>query len=362
MIKSLYIENFKGFEKLKAENLSRVNLFGGSNNIGKTSILEAIFAFHDRLSPDLFLKQYTWRGLIPPVKKRIEHEIWLPVFNEFDLNKTIKINLSYDDNQYEELTLRIDGEFQKPLSAQDIAVISKVPPSKSVSSNQFALHVIGFTNNDKSYESFHFFSNQGLTSQKKVVKVKNIPVVHFLSTRTYDPRQDSIRFGELMRNNKDELAVKALKIIDPRITKISPIPITENMTILHGDIGLLRQIPINYLGDGILRLLSYILAILTTQNGIILIDEIENGFHYTKHSDIWKLLFELAEEYNVQIFANTHSFEMVRAFNEACIETKRNNSYLELFRHHKDNLVMSNYLDSETLAYKIEANKPFRGE
>jgi len=362
MIKSINIENFKGFEKLKTDNLSRVNLFGGSNNIGKTSILEAIFAFHDRLSPDLFLKQYTWRGLIPPVKKRIEHEIWLPVFNEFDLNKTIKINLSYDDTLFEELSLRIDGDFQRPISAQDIAVVSKVSPSGSVSANQLALHVTGFTNNEKSYESFYFFSSQGLTSQKKIVKVKNIQSVHFLSTRTYDPRQDSIRFGELMKNNRDHLVVKALKIIDNRITKVSPIPISENMTILHGDIGLSRQIPINYLGDGILRLLSYILAILTTPNGIILIDEIENGFHYTKHVDIWKLLFELAEEYNVQIFANTHSFEMVRAFNDACINTKKDNSYLELFRHHKDNLIMANFLDSDTLRYKIENNKPFRGE
>jgi AAA15 family ATPase/GTPase len=362
MIKSIFIENFKGFEKLKVENVTRVNLFGGENNIGKSSILEAIFAFHDRLAPDFLLKQFTWRGLIPPIQSRTEYEVWLPIFRDFDLNKEVKINIGYEDKSFKELKIKIDKEYQRPISAQEITSIQRTSPSGSDSSKQYALHLTGYSNNDRSLESFYFFTNKGLQYEKRVGKERNIPIAHYLSTRTYNPKQDSLRFGELIKNNRDHLVLEALQIIDQRITKVNPIPISENLTILHGDIGLSRQLPINYLGDGILRLLSYILAILTSPNGIILIDEIENGFYYNKQVQIWKLLFELADKYNVQILASTHSYEMIKAFNLASKELGKDYSYVELFRNKKDSIIMSNQLDRSTLEYRLENNKPFRGE
>ena len=363
MITSLIVENFKGFEKLKTENLSRINLFGGSNNIGKTSVLEAIFAYYDRLSPDFFIKQFTWRGLVlMSVQNKKEHELWAPVFNNFDINKAIKINITLDKKFYEDLTIRIDKDFARPIPSQTISMFPDNSPSGSDSSNQSALHLVGNSNNEKSLDASYFFSGKNLQLVRRVMKVKNIPVAHFLSTRTFNPKQDSVRFGQLMTNNKDSLVVKALKIIEPRLTEISPVPISESVTILHGNIGLAKKIPISYMGDGVSRLLSYVLAILNSPNGIILIDEVENGFHYTKHEEIWKILFSLAEEYNVQVFANTHSFEMVKAFNNACINMDKNYSYLELFHHAKNQSVMTNYLDKDTLRYKIENSKPFRGE
>ena len=42
MIKDLYIENFRGFDKLKIDNIKKINFLVGKNNCGKTSVLEAI--------------------------------------------------------------------------------------------------------------------------------------------------------------------------------------------------------------------------------------------------------------------------------------------------------------------------------
>ena len=41
-INKIKIENFKCFDKLEVNGLSRVNLIGGKNNVGKTALMEAL--------------------------------------------------------------------------------------------------------------------------------------------------------------------------------------------------------------------------------------------------------------------------------------------------------------------------------
>jgi AAA15 family ATPase/GTPase len=362
MITSLIIENFKGFQKLKADNLSRINLFGGNNNIGKTSILEALFAYFDRLSPDFYIKELAWRGLVLlSTQNQKGHELWAPLFYNYDITKTIKLSLTIDKNFYENLEIKIDNDFSRSIGAQSVTLSPDSSPTESTS-NKLGLHLIGNSNHEKSLDTSYYFSGNKIQNFKKVIKVKNTIGAHYISYRTTNPAQDSVRFGKLITENKDSLVVKALSIIEPRLTDISAIPIAENLTVLHGNIGLPKKVPLNYLGDGMTKVLSYVLSIVSNPKSIVLIDEIENGIHYTKHEEIWKLLFSLAEEYDVQIFANTHSYEMVKAFNNACIDLDKNYSYLELFHHLKNQIVMSNYLDKDTLLYKIENGKPFRGE
>lgn len=48
------------------------------------------------------------------------------------------------------------------------------------------------------------------------------------------------------------------------------------------------------------------------QNGVLLIDEIDNGLHYSVMKEFWEKLDELAKQLNVQIVATTHNEEMMR--------------------------------------------------
>ncbi len=43
MIENIEIENFRGIRRGRIDGLSRVNLFFGKNNCGKSSLLEALF-------------------------------------------------------------------------------------------------------------------------------------------------------------------------------------------------------------------------------------------------------------------------------------------------------------------------------
>ena len=70
--------------------------------------------------------------------------------------------------------------------------------------------------------------------------------------------------------------------------------------------------PIGSYGDGMRRLLAISIALVATENGCLLIDEIDTGFHWTVMEDLWKLVAEAAQRSNVQVFATTHSFDCVK--------------------------------------------------
>lgn len=83
--------------------------------------------------------------------------------------------------------------------------------------------------------------------------------------------------------------------------------------MVYVDIGLTQLIPLGLFGDGVRRLLSIILSISNSKNGIVLIDELENGLHHSALEKTWKYIIELANNYNVQLFITTHNIETLKA-------------------------------------------------
>ncbi len=61
------------------------------------------------------------------------------------------------------------------------------------------------------------------------------------------------------------------------------------------------------------KLANIMVAIAQQPDGIVLIDEIENGLYHSKLSEVWKALLEFARHFNCQIFATTHSSECLKA-------------------------------------------------
>jgi AAA15 family ATPase/GTPase len=68
------------------------------------------------------------------------------------------------------------------------------------------------------------------------------------------------------------------------------------------------------------RLLNLVLYIANSSDGIILIDEIENGLHYSVMEGVWRAIGKAARDFDVQIFATTHSLECIRAAHRAFSE------------------------------------------
>jgi predicted ATP-dependent endonuclease of OLD family len=62
------------------------------------------------------------------------------------------------------------------------------------------------------------------------------------------------------------------------------------------------------------------LAMATASKGILLIDEFENGLHWRVQRELWAALGRAAQEFEVQIFATTHSRDCVGGFVSASKE------------------------------------------
>jgi predicted ATPase len=79
-------------------------------------------------------------------------------------------------------------------------------------------------------------------------------------------------------------------------------------------------IPIKSMGDGVFRALQIALTSFQSANGFFLIDEFENGLHYTVQEQIWDFIFKIAKQYNIQVFATTHSNDTVRSFLKVALD------------------------------------------
>ena len=99
-----------------------------------------------------------------------------------------------------------------------------------------------------------------------------------------------------------------------------------------------HPVPIGSMGDGMWRMMAMAIAIAHCKDGVLLIDEIDTGLHYTVMANMWRLVFGALKELNVQVFATTHSSDCIRSLAELC--------YLE-----------TDVADNVTLQ-RIESDKP----
>ena len=92
------------------------------------------------------------------------------------------------------------------------------------------------------------------------------------------------------------------------------------------DIGLKERIPINLLGDGARKMVSILTAIYNSKDGVVLIDEIDNGFHHSVMKDLWRILLSASQRNNTQVFATTHDLDSIIGLIRAAKETNTEGS------------------------------------
>jgi AAA15 family ATPase/GTPase len=153
-----------------------------------------------------------------------------------------------------------------------------------------------------------------------------------------------------------------LKVLDNRIVG-SEIDAPGGEPVLKLVLNDGQSFPVAMFGDAVRKITELILVALNTSNSMIFIDEIENGIHFTKHIELWKKLFEVIGD-DIQIFATSHSAEMIRAFNDAAYQTEYESKamYYEMSRSEKTQRIVVNPMNMEMLNYELLTNKSYRGE
>jgi AAA15 family ATPase/GTPase len=116
--------------------------------------------------------------------------------------------------------------------------------------------------------------------------------------------------------------INALRFIAPGVEglKLVSTPTSNGVRDLVVNVASTDEpLPLHSLGNGMWRILGIALTLMNAKDGILLIDEFENGLYYSVQPDLWRFIFRLSRRLDVQVFATTHSWDCIEAFQRGAI-------------------------------------------
>jgi hypothetical protein len=156
------------------------------------------------------------------------------------------------------------------------------------------------------------------------------PRLQYFAPRYSDPLVDADLFNQVqLAGGGEETLVRLLKVIEPRLLRLRYAKPTKQ-PLVFADVGMRSLIPTSQMGQAFCRLLTLYMEMLATPADVLLIDEIENGLHYSVLDDVWKGIASISETRDIQIFVTTHSEECISAAAKAA---PRNTTHG--FSHHR---------------------------
>jgi hypothetical protein len=316
ILESLEVRGFRGFRHLQIEHLGRVNLIVGKNNVGKSSLLEALRLYARRGSLALIWEllgerdesaPFSSRPTFPEVEERLDSLRYL-FFGRRDVRDFSKsIHIGPINSQDKKLSITMSL-----LVGNDSDEGPGPRLSTSIGNQSIASYSIGspterlFLLEPKGSIDCVFIAANGLTRGQ------------------VGELWDGISLTDLEKDVLD-----ALRIIAPGVERLSLVgdPAQRRTPIVKiKDIN--QPIPLRSLGDGMQRTLGIALALVNAKDGFLLIDEFENGLYYSVQPNLWRLIFEVARRLNVQVFATTHSWDCIEGFQKAASADKQTEGIL----------------------------------
>lgn len=317
-LKRIEIYNFRGIKKTHIEGFEQINFLLGNNNSGKTSVLEAIFLSVGINNPMLPIHINRFRNL-----RQTDEEDFRLLFYNLDYKNQPKLISCFNENDHTRIL-----ELIPRLRKKSNGALKKNQISDSINDSIYETRIdssivdgltLEFSIKEKhkplkKYTSEVFIEQSSITSKASEDFKEELNAVYIFPAAHY-PNLDT-RLEKLIVNKSHQSIVSILKIIDNSIQDIS----LGTNGMIYFDIGLERLIPVNLSGDGIKRILSILVTIADSKNGIVIIDEIDNGLHFSSQATLLRALLKASKEYNVQIFATTHNYETLKKLKEVLDE------------------------------------------
>jgi len=298
LISDVKIKKYKCFENFQANNLKRVNLISGKNNMGKTAFLEACYLVASSTQITHFL------FALAMIEKNRD-KLNLSITDEINIIEILQNNKAIIINSLNNINYRVIGDTFNPI----IIIFEK-------SKNTIFIDNFGFTNSElkEIYKAVQF-------------KDKDNEINKFLKNFNY-------------KNPK-------FKIID------------DKPYLKIGDDDEYHYI--GRYGDGIKHYISILCSLYACANGYLFIDEIENGIHYTIYDKLWEIIFKITQEQNIQVFITTHSKECIESYNRVSKKLNNLDMSFVEFGKNKQNNIVANVMTMEQLDKNLKLNNGIRG-
>lgn len=296
IITDMEIIGFRGIKRLKLDDLCRVNVLLGNNNCGKSSTLEAIMVLLGAAKPSLPLEM----NLNRDYSRITNDDVHLFFYNLGEEDK-ISINAHFNSGHTRRLGI---SYFESE--------IIEVPVTESGQELREVHGTFGldYEYNDDGHKNKSKLKINPNNTVTVVSGVNNIaPNAVFVAPR-YNFNDFIKHFNQIVTDKEKDSVLEVLRNVEPRIRDVAVVG--DKVMV---DIGLQKMVPINVLGDGIRKMFTLIIAMYNARNGILIVDEIDNGLYYKTMSVLWKAMIQSARILNVQLFISTHSLDSLRALN-----------------------------------------------
>lgn len=335
MIKSLKIKGYRAFKEFEMTDLGRVNLLVGRNNTGKTSILEGLYILASDAAPIALWNVLARRGEQvtpePQPNRPVQAEADIShLFHGHEIAPNTELSISTtNDKPAKSITYRIDmaspAEYVQLFSSvSDEGPISRlalwISGTPDYKLPPLPLSKLGLLRGDvlQHFLNLNFPPRKG-ESAAQLITSESLSINQILQG-----------WNSIVLTPDEERVVAALRILEKNVERIAQVQVGA-VQIFGGALplpsrggfflrlkGSDKRIPIGSFGDGMWRMLALSVALVRARNSILLIDEIDTGFHYSVMSDMWKLVSEASELFNVQVFATTHSYDCVHSLASIC--------------------------------------------
>ncbi len=333
MIKSLEINNYKGIQNFKLDNLNRINIFVGNNNSGKTSLLEAGFiGMKDNYMGAMTVLQN--RNLNPNAKTMET------LFKDMDSRNKISIKNKTTAGIFStDISLSTDS---------NIVPIS-IPNENGIQTQEDKKFLINKDGNKVYYNFALLNKGNGVIESIINMEVKNTNGltlnlnsgdIYFISpkTRTNGNFANELREQIKSRNEKKKI-LDELQLFDPKIEDI----IVDGLNIEVYLKGVDKPIPIQAMGAGSFTVLEMASIFGREKIKNIFIDEIEDGLHIQSMEIIAKYLAKTMEQKpDLQLFITTHSTEIIKLITKHQTDKKIVSAYRIYNKNDKTQVVEYN--------------------
>lgn len=363
MLKSITIENFRGFSKFRLNDLGRVNLLVGRNNSGKSSILEAIELLHAVGDPSAL-----WRGL----ERRGEISV-----EDDDARRFPDLNIKHffkghEVRSFSEFSIAGDSEYgKKPRLSVNVREYSSdeaqekldfLPRPDEQEEIMDRLMLVLEWGNGSQERAIFPLSPDGVLNWnflRKHARFNKLEEhkVRLITTASLDIDDVISLFDQVVLTPEEDLVIEALRIIAPNVEKIASVGSgtrslrrsqSGGIVVKVSNLG--GRIPIGSMGDGMWRMLGLALSLVRSDTGVLLVDEIDTGLHFSVMKSMWNLVIQTAKRLDVQVFATTHSRDCYESLASAVKELELEDGEVSIQRIEKEGQKAVSFSKDEILA------------
>jgi len=348
LLPDLHIKNYRLFQDFKLERLARVNLIAGRNNVGKSALLEAAYLIGTQNPRGALLRVLEERG---ERSERRERRGWIlhPLFFNYQLAQDCSIEIRAGKRQIKIYALDPQAwaaatERFPPIMRENVETGTAIPIR--VEHSEPGLSFDLFINSDGVATNLERYVSGWKHESERVHLIRG---TDSLFTRY---RELSVLWEEIVLEPPADIVIETLKIIEPGLRNLSFLSERGNVKVLLE--GMDRPIFIGSLGDGMYHLLMIAVTLANAQGGLLLLDEVETGFHHSVLVNLWRLLFQSTRNATgAQIIATTHSWDCIAAFSQVWNEVEETEGqFCRLDR--VDDQILTEFYSPAELALAVE--------